>query len=244
STINFLAFVVLLMILIRNIIKLRRERLERKLGARFKTRIVIFFIALSTLPVIFLFFATTGFINRSIDKWFSLPSNEMLTNAWLIQNAYVESEQKGLNRTASTLARLMAQIKADRQSAVLAEELHSQQLIIAEFCDKDGRTIARASMPEAQKFSGDFHAALDLVRPRVIAGEPYDQPQISDNEKQTRCLVAVVPAAGSEGGVLAVARQIPENLVGSVSRIREFRDKYESLAENRKLLRRTLLQTL
>ena len=81
STINFLAFVVLLMILIRNIIKLRRERLERKLGARFKNRIVIFFIALSTLPVIFLFFATRGFINRSIDKWFSLPGNEMLTNS-------------------------------------------------------------------------------------------------------------------------------------------------------------------
>src|SRR5262249_12821327 len=53
STINFLAFVVLLMVLVRNIIKLRRERREMKLGAKFKTRLVTYFISLSLLPVIF-----------------------------------------------------------------------------------------------------------------------------------------------------------------------------------------------
>src|SRR5262249_10588815 len=125
-----------------------------------------------------------------------------------------------------------------------AEELRAQQLIIAELYDKNGRSLAQASMPEAKKIRDDFHAALDLVRPKVIAGEAFDPPQISDNEEKTICLIAAVPAAVNDGGVLAIARQIPENLVGSVSRIREFRDKYQSLTENRKLLRRTLLQTL
>src|SRR5262245_24537471 len=75
STINFLAFVVLLMVLVRNIIKLRRERREMKLGAKFKTRLVTYFISLSLLPVIFLFLATGGLINRSVDKWFREPAN-------------------------------------------------------------------------------------------------------------------------------------------------------------------------
>ena len=47
SMINFTAFIVLLMVLARNIIKLRRERAAFKFGARFKTRLVIFSIALS-----------------------------------------------------------------------------------------------------------------------------------------------------------------------------------------------------
>ena len=81
STINLLAFLVLLMVLVRNLIKLRRERIEQRLGARFKTRIVLFFVALSLLPVIFLFFASYGLINRSVDKWFSLPASEMVKNA-------------------------------------------------------------------------------------------------------------------------------------------------------------------
>src|SRR5262245_60643073 len=47
STINFLAFVLLLMVLVRNIIKLRQERRQMKLGAKFKTRLVTYFISLS-----------------------------------------------------------------------------------------------------------------------------------------------------------------------------------------------------
>src|SRR5262245_66315813 len=39
STINLLDFVVLLMVLVRNIIKLRRERREMKLGAKFTASI-------------------------------------------------------------------------------------------------------------------------------------------------------------------------------------------------------------
>src|SRR5215467_11586280 len=81
STINFLAFVVLLMVLVRNIIKLRRERREMKLGAKFKTRLVTYFISLSLLPVIFLFLATGGLINRSMDKWFREPTNRIVWNA-------------------------------------------------------------------------------------------------------------------------------------------------------------------
>ncbi|MGH9801833.1 MAG: hypothetical protein ACRD82_15835, partial [Blastocatellia bacterium] len=74
STVNLIAFIVLLMVLVRNIIKLRREQVLAKLGAKFKTRLVKFSIALSLLPVIFLFFATSGLINRSVDKWFSEPA--------------------------------------------------------------------------------------------------------------------------------------------------------------------------
>src|ERR1041385_6685538 len=54
SMINFTAFIVLLMVLARNIIKLRRERAEMKIGARFKIRLGIFSIALSLLPALFL----------------------------------------------------------------------------------------------------------------------------------------------------------------------------------------------
>jgi PAS domain S-box-containing protein len=247
STINFLAFVVLLMVLVRNVIKLRREHLQRKLGARFKTRIVIFFIALSTLPVIFLFFATTGFLNRSIDKWFSLPGNEMLMNAYQIQKAYVEGEQAGLNRTAAAMARLLAQTESGRLAASLAEEAAAQDLLLARFQDREGRLAAQWTKSDAGAFSRDFRAALDTAREKAFAGETLDTPRIMDAGKQVIALIAAVPAtAGREGesGSLVVVRRIPENLVGSVSRIREMNDYYEALKEGNKLYRRTSLQTL
>ncbi len=248
STLNFLAFVVLLMVLVRNIIKLRRERLQQKLGARFKTRIVIFFIALSTLPVTFLFFLTTGFINRSIDKWFSLPGNEMLMNAYQIQNAYLEGEQKGLNRTAVTLARLVARTEAERFRVTLALELENQQLILAQLYDKEGRLLAQAAKPEGGEFSRDHRLVLDQSRAKAMAGESFDAPRVNETGKNVICLISAVPAlieqGIEQGGALVVARRIPENLVGSVTRIREFNEQYETLKENQKLTRRTSLQTL
>src|SRR5882672_6934453 len=45
STLNFVAFVVFSFIFVRNLLKLRRERRERQLGSKIKTRLLIYFIA-------------------------------------------------------------------------------------------------------------------------------------------------------------------------------------------------------
>src|SRR5215510_6951483 len=96
STINFLAFVVLLMVLARNIIKLGRERRQMKLGAKFKTRLVAYFILLSLLPVIFLFFVTHSIINRSVEKWFREPADQMVVKAREIVSVYAGVEKQRL----------------------------------------------------------------------------------------------------------------------------------------------------
>ena len=133
STLNFTAFVVLLMILGRNIIKLRREQQSGKLGARFRKRLVIFFIALSFLPVMFLFFAMRGYINRSIDKWFSLPSDEILTTATFIETDALAREGDKLEALALTLSRTITRLPVEQQSAALATEAQTHDLLLAEF---------------------------------------------------------------------------------------------------------------
>ncbi|MDX2031692.1 MAG: ATP-binding protein [Blastocatellia bacterium] len=243
STINFLAFIVLLMVLVRNVIKLRREQLEHKLGARFKTRIVVFFLALSLLPVTFLFFMTTGLINRSIDKWFSLPGNEMLTNAWQIQNAYVEGEQKGLNRMATTIARMIARIAPEHVSGALTEEIETQDLIAVGLYDRDGNPLEERFTAEARALGAPFRETLAQTRQKALAGDPGNA-QLNGERGASICLIASVGLPAQQGGALVIARQIPQNLVGSVSKIREFKSQYEALQEGRKQYRSTALQTL
>src|SRR5262245_42195638 len=131
STINFVAFVVLLMVLVRNIIKLRQERRQMKLGAKFKTRLVTYFISLSLLPVIFLFFVTHSLINRSMDKWFREPTNRMVENARGIESVYVSGERQGLERAAVTLARLLARTPDGEVQSTLAAECENQGFVIA-----------------------------------------------------------------------------------------------------------------
>jgi PAS domain S-box-containing protein len=253
STLNFLAFVILLMVLVRNIIKLRRERYQRKLGAQFKTRLVVFFIALSLLPVIFLFFATNGVINRSIDKWFSLPGNEMLTNAWQIQNAYVEGEQRGLNQTAVTLARLVVKTEREQLGKILGAELNNQQLLLFQVYGMDKRIVAQRSEPVAGELGEKFKVILEQGINKALAGESFNA-QVSDEDTTVICLIAAVPLPAlktgadktetEQGGALVIAQQVSQDLVGSVNKIREFKGTYESLQNEQKMLKSTALQTL
>src|SRR5918993_3027092 len=71
STLNFVAFVVFTFIFIRNLLKLRRERRERELGSKIKTRLVVYFIAVSLLPITAMAIFSYIFFNRSLEKFFS-----------------------------------------------------------------------------------------------------------------------------------------------------------------------------
>src|SRR5579862_8351908 len=73
STFIFLAFVIFTLILLRILLKLYVERQQEQLGSRFKTKMVVAFLGVSMVPLIFLFIFAYGLLNRTIDKWFSVP---------------------------------------------------------------------------------------------------------------------------------------------------------------------------
>ncbi|MCG6962448.1 MAG: HAMP domain-containing protein [Acidobacteria bacterium] len=70
--------VVILFVLLRSIIRLALERRSGILGSRFRTKLVLTYVALTFIPVIFIFLIATNFLQRSIDRWFSAPVEEVL----------------------------------------------------------------------------------------------------------------------------------------------------------------------
>src|ERR1044072_9958866 len=73
STLNFVAFFLFSFILIRSLLKLRRERRERQLGSKIKTRLVVYFIAVSLLSITAMAVFSYMFFNRTLDKWVRKP---------------------------------------------------------------------------------------------------------------------------------------------------------------------------
>ena len=61
------------MILTRSFVRLRMERGKAQLGARFKTKMVLGAMAISLLPVIFMFFVSYSLLNRTLGRWFPRP---------------------------------------------------------------------------------------------------------------------------------------------------------------------------
>src|SRR5580704_11364266 len=100
SALIFLLFVALTFVLMRNLLKLFAERRLGVLGSKFRTRMVAGALLLSSLPVMVMYWFAYGLMNRSIDKWFSTPVEEVradthamvtLLAGYAMQNARAEA---------------------------------------------------------------------------------------------------------------------------------------------------------
>src|ERR1700726_3509802 len=67
------ALLVFGLILGRTVLRLWTERSREQLGARFKTKMVVGAMAISLLPVLFMFFASYSLLNHTLGRWFPRP---------------------------------------------------------------------------------------------------------------------------------------------------------------------------
>jgi len=79
--INLLLIIGILFVLLRGIVKLVLERQRGIIGSRFRTKLVVTYIATSLVPVIILFVIATDLLRVSIDRWFATPVRTILQNS-------------------------------------------------------------------------------------------------------------------------------------------------------------------
>lgn len=151
STLNFVAFVVFSFIFVRNLLKLRRERHERQLGSRIKTRLLVYFIAISFLPIIAMAVFSYLFLNRSLEKWFARLPARVVNEAQEVQREAIDAQTRNLRETASLLAVVLRPQSDSEMQQTLDRVVGSGQLSAVEVLDSTGRVIAqsRASLSAA-----------------------------------------------------------------------------------------------
>ena len=242
STINLLAFIVLLMVLVRNIIKLRREQVRAKLGAKFKTRLIKFSIALSLLPVIFLFFATSGLINRSVDKWFSEPAREMVVNARQIQRVYVEGELDGLQQSALTITRLVARTDQENLSQTLLIELGTYRLSLIQVFDANDALLAEQGGFNLESLGEQFVHFWRRAREAAKHSKNFCE-MVCDTERNIY-LVAAAPVPDLSGRSLVIAGRVSPEITERINRIDDLEATYGALKRDQNKVKNSALLTL
>src|SRR5262249_18404700 len=149
STLNFVAFVVFSFIFIRNLLKLRRERRERQLGSKMKTRLLVYFIAISFLPIIAMAVFSYLFLNRTMEKWFNRLPEDVVKEAREVQREAVAAQNQSLRETASLLAVFLSkQSNADKQET-LDQVVANGRFSGVEIVGSDGVVLmrSRSSLP-------------------------------------------------------------------------------------------------
>src|SRR5262249_20012483 len=116
SGLIFLLLVALGFVLVRNLLKLYSEYRIGVLGSMFRTKMLVGALLLSFAPALFLFLFAYGLMNRSIDKWFSRPVEELREDSGRIANllsdyAATNAHAEALSIAAADLTKRSYQTK-------------------------------------------------------------------------------------------------------------------------------------
>jgi two-component system, NtrC family, nitrogen regulation sensor histidine kinase NtrY len=229
----FFAFVALTVVLLRNLLKLYAERRQGVAGSKFRTRLVVVSLLLSFLPVIAMFWFSYGLMNRSIDKWFSQPVEEVRADTATMSRLLYDYAGENATSEAQSIAQTEEFQKAfaDGNFAAVTEELKEHvpalqggfALVLA-----DGNAVATVKAPA---FWTEMRNGLPLAA--ALRGEhPHFEWGKIDY------IVAATPL--SRGAVL-VAMPLPAKFAETAREIQESQKRYVELAAKRKLFRRTYI---
>jgi two-component system nitrogen regulation sensor histidine kinase NtrY len=102
--INLLLIIGILFVLLRGIVKLVLERQRGIIGSRFRTKLVVTYIATSLVPVLVLFLVATDLLRVSIDRWFATPVRTILQNGEAIAQGAQDQAADVAGGAASEIA--------------------------------------------------------------------------------------------------------------------------------------------
>ncbi|HEY0156957.1 MAG TPA: ATP-binding protein [Thermoanaerobaculia bacterium] len=128
--INLLLIIGILFVLLRGVVKLVLERQRGIIGSRFRTKLVVTYVATSLLPVILLFLVATDLLRVSIDRWFATPVHTILRNSEAIAQMAQDQAAEIAAGAAREIAASPAAGDALQVDTILAHvrEFHCVQL--------------------------------------------------------------------------------------------------------------------
>src|SRR5437016_11109800 len=142
SSLNFAAFVVFSFILLRSLLRLRRERRERQPGARIQTRLLVYFIGLSLLPIAAMAAFSYLFLNRSIEKWMGRLPENVVVRVREQQRESLDLQNEKLRETATLLATTIKTRPQTEWQSALDQLAATGKLSAIEIISDSGQILA------------------------------------------------------------------------------------------------------
>ena len=241
STFITAALLVFLLILTRTVLRLWAERSKEQLGARFKTKMVVGAMALSLLPVLFMFIVSYSLLNRTLGRWFPRPLE--------IASEQTQALLNELGRS-TTLPRLRTQaLKAQANASLPTNELLQHAFAAGVdaiwLLDKDEKPqrggVVCEEQPEDRNGTICQHAGVlgsplrtlpSGVEVWVAQGKTY--------------LVARVPTVenGKTTGYVAAGYRTSADFLNRFALIQTQTQEYETEKQNLRALKRQMLLIL
>jgi two-component system, NtrC family, nitrogen regulation sensor histidine kinase NtrY len=227
STLNFVAFVVFLFIFARNLLKLRRERKERQLGSKVKTRLLVYFISISFLPITAMAAFSYLFLNRSLEKWFNPFPDEIVQQATEVNRLTLSSQDQTLRDTASLLVMLLNPQPAEERLVTMDQIIASGQLVGIEIVNSNGtvalQSRANLSQADSEQLEKLFSEARRVRGPTgntLVDGKEFDALAVPLNASEVLVIAPQKRASNDLTDLVTGSERGYQDLVRKQRRVR------------------------
>ena len=257
SGLSFLLFLMLVVLLLRNILKLYASGQSRVLGSRLRVRMLLGALLLSVVPAFFMLSFNYLLMNRSIDRWFSQPvvhlRDESMQLAMEMSRYAADNARAEAESLAHAPETTSANLPADTQPLLDLFRRHKVTLqggFVVVY--RDGRAIDQYQLPtdgdsvsllssiQPNEQAEDMPAGVSLTDEILRAAERTDDPVLRIG--QTAYSVGDAPS--QNGMVIVVGLPLPPDVGLAVRDIESGTQRYWTLLRARRRVRQTYLLVL
>lgn len=266
SIIAFLLFVGVLVLLVRNVLKLYADQRSRVLGTRLRTRMLWGAVMVSLVPLVFMFAFSYLLMNRAVDRWFSQPVTQMRDDAnqmaaelfhYAAANARSEADSIAVELGPTSFATSQNPTPAEQTQARRIFEQHELTLQggFAVYY-RNGRALLSVHLPQ----HGHSGSTLTTLQPPDSSDDegPTHHPtavtsRLTGSLEQTILQAAqrndnpfyslgnadfTLAAAGMpQDGLVVVGLPIPSGIANTSVQLRQSADAYWTLFRERRQIR-------
>ena len=231
------ALIVFALIVSRTVLRLWAERSREQLGARFKTKMVVGAVAISLLPVVFMFFMSYSLLNRTLARWFPRPIEIASEQSRALQQEMSHADFERLSRLANVWA--------------VDETLHPAALTTtpSERCHAVDAYWELSSNGTIEKF--EYCARDATANPQLSAGLSPKLPSLLQTLtsgvevwRGESVLYLVGHSAQTTHGSIYVARTVPNDFLDRLNEIQKQTLAYDQEKQHLRTLKRQLLLIL
>jgi nitrogen fixation/metabolism regulation signal transduction histidine kinase len=259
SVLAFVLFVGVLVLLVRNVLKLYADQRSRVLGTRLRTRMVWGAILVSIVPLVFMFAFSYLLMNRAVDRWFSQPVTQMREDANSMALELYRYAAANARSEAGSIAVQLSDLPADSSPAAVNRVLQLHELTLQGgfvVLYRDGHPTASMNVPRNGKGSARIQSlqpadsfvdespdpAPPVVTTAIIG--PLEQAVFKAAQRTDEPFYSIsgtdytlAASALKRGGVVVAALPVPAGLSSTSTRLRVAADAYWTLFRERRQVR-------
>ncbi len=230
---NLIVFLLLLVLLFRNLVKLSFERRHKIIGSRFKAKLVLTFLALSLVPGILIFLIASNFITTSIEGWFKPQVERPLDQAMEVAQTYYQSLESTALRHGRYMAKvverdgLLAESKREALAGYLTEQQERLGVAAITIFNRDGQELVHVKNPVLAKVP-TREANTEHVK-QALGGQEITTVHELDNGDMIQAMVPMRDADQTVSGAMVVAIHVPQRLEARLRNISQAFQEYKQL---------------